>query len=149
MEKFIEILESINGTMLELKQVLLQKQAALVHGKHAEIAELISREHELMAQIATFEKERIAELDVIKEKYSITDETNRLDDLIPVISLHLSEDESAKLLSIRSAVKINSRLVKRINSQNGELVNNVRHFIKVLFTNIRDNKNSCLVNARV
>ena len=149
MEKFVEILENINSKMLELKEVLLKKQSALVYGKHSEIGETIAQEQELMAQIVRLEQSRIEELKLIKKEYSLSEDTNKLEDLIAVLGQSLPQGIMERLVFLRNSIKSNNENLRKINNQNGDLINNVRQFIRMLFTNIRDAKNSCLINARV
>ncbi len=147
-KELFEIMENLNNNLEHLLIVSRDKRKAIVQRDLEGLEASIKSEEKLLNEIHKLENSRLGILKSFNSDEPV-DEKEKVDLLMNKISSELPEKLSEHLSYLRNKMKEVSRHIKSVNQQNMFLIESSREVLRMLFSELKGNKESFMVNRKV
>ncbi len=147
-KELFEVMENLNESLEQLLVVSQNKRRAIVQREIAELEESIKMEEKLLNEIKQLEKRRMEILKSFLQDGSALGK-EKVEQIMERISEELPEKLKEHLYYLRNKIKEVSQRIKSVNQQNMFLIESSREMLRMIFAELKGNRDSLIVNRKV
>lgn len=149
MENLIEILHREQEVLKALLDVSTLKQTSLVSNDRSVLDECTHKEEAILPRIKSIENERLREFNVLRSKFNINQNSNKLDEFLEVIKDRIDEEDFAELNILKEEIKNIVTDLSKLNQQNLYLINHSKNFLNETINTIVDKSEKSIIDRKV